>query len=100
MQPPSPTPTRSHPPFPYPALFRALDEFVLWVPADTPYKSAKDYLGAVKTGKAGQFKMGGTGSKQEDQIITVALERLIGQKFTYVPYKGGGTVVEIGREHV
>src|SRR3546814_20776837 len=37
--------------------------------------------------------MGGTGSKQEVQIITVALERLIRQKFTYVPFKGGGTVV-------
>jgi hypothetical protein len=26
-------------------------------------------------GNASQFKMAGTGSKQEDQIITVALER-------------------------
>ena len=37
--------------------------------------------------------MGGTGSKQEDQIITVALEKLSApKKFTYVPYGGGGTV--------
>ena len=48
----------------------ALDEFVLWVNADTPYQSAKDYIDAVKKAANGTFKMGGTGSKQEDQIIT------------------------------
>jgi tripartite-type tricarboxylate transporter receptor subunit TctC len=32
--------------------------------------------------------MGGTGSKQEDQIITVALEKVAGSKFTYVPVQG------------
>ena len=32
--------------------------------------------------------MGGTGSKQEDQIITVALEKATGKKMTYIPYKG------------
>jgi tripartite-type tricarboxylate transporter receptor subunit TctC len=36
--------------------------------------------------------MGGTGSKQEDQIITAAIEQKMGVKFTYVPYHGGGTV--------
>ena len=35
---------------------------------------------------------GGTGSKQEDQIITLAIEKSTGAKFTYVPYKGGGEV--------
>ena len=38
--------------------------------------------------------MGGTGSKQEDQIITAAIEQKSGVKFTYIPYKGGGTVAE------
>ena len=36
--------------------------------------------------------MGGTGSKQEDQIITVAIEKAAGVKFTYLPFKGGGAV--------
>jgi putative tricarboxylic transport membrane protein len=36
--------------------------------------------------------MGGTGSKQEDQIITVAIQKAAGVKFIYVPFKGGGTV--------
>jgi putative tricarboxylic transport membrane protein len=55
-----------------PVAMLALDQFVLWVPADTPYKTAKDYIDAVKAGDDKSFKMGGTGSKQEDQIITVA----------------------------
>ena len=36
--------------------------------------------------------MGGTGSKQEDQIITAAIEQATGAKITYIPYKGGGDV--------
>jgi tripartite-type tricarboxylate transporter receptor subunit TctC len=34
--------------------------------------------------------MGGTGSKREDQIITVALEKAAGGKFSYIPYTSGG----------
>jgi putative tricarboxylic transport membrane protein len=85
-----------------PVSMLALDQFVLWVNADTPYKNAKQYLDAVKGGQDRQFKMGGTGSKQEDQIITVALERLTGgKKFTYVPYAGGGAVaVQLVGKHV
>jgi len=82
----------------------ALDEFVLWVNADTPYKTAKEYLAAVKeqTGKPGQMKMGGTGSAQEDQILTIQLEQATpGTKFTYVPFKGGGEVcVNLVGKHV
>jgi len=81
----------------------ALDQFILWVNADTPYKTAKEYLAAVKerTGKDTQMKMGGTGSKQEDQIITVQLEQALGIKFTYVPFKGGGEVcVNLVGKHI
>jgi putative tricarboxylic transport membrane protein len=84
-----------------PVAMMALDEFVLWVNVDSPYKTAKDYLAAVKGGKDNQFKMAGTGSKQEDQIITVALDKFTGKKFTYVPFKGGGTVaVQLVGGHV
>ena len=69
----------------------ALDRFILWVNADTPYKTAPDYFEAVKK-NAGTMKMGGTGSAQEDQIITILLEQSRGVKFTYVPFKGGGDV--------
>ena len=47
----------------------ALDWFVLWVNAETPYKSAADYLAAVKA-KPGEFKKGGTGTAQEDRKST------------------------------
>jgi putative tricarboxylic transport membrane protein len=84
-----------------PVAMLALDEFVLWVNADSPYKSAKDYLDAVRAGQNNQFKMAGTGSKQEDQIITVAIEKVAGKKFTYVPFKGGGDVaVQLVGNHV
>jgi tripartite-type tricarboxylate transporter receptor subunit TctC len=75
-----------------PVQMLALDQFVLWVNADTPYKTAKEYLDAVKAAGPNKYKMGGTGSKQEDQIITVGLEKATGTKFIYVPYKGGGEV--------
>jgi tripartite-type tricarboxylate transporter receptor subunit TctC len=78
----------------------ALDRFILWVNAETPYKSAKEYLAAVKE-KSGTAKMAGTGSAQEDQIITILLEQSQGVKFTYVPFKGGGEVcVNLVGKHV
>jgi putative tricarboxylic transport membrane protein len=78
----------------------ALDEFILWVNADTPYKTAKEYIAAVKE-KGGVMKMGGTGAAQEDQIITILLEQTQGVKFTYVPFKGGGEVcVNLVGKHV
>ena len=78
----------------------ALDEFILWVNAETPYKTAKEYLAAVKE-KGGTMKMGGTGSAQEDQILTIQLEQATGVKFTYVPFKGGGEVcVNLVGKHV
>jgi tripartite-type tricarboxylate transporter receptor subunit TctC len=75
-----------------PVQMLALDNFVLWVQADKPYKTAKDYVDAAKKAGEGKFKMAGTGAKQEDQIITVAIEQKTGAKFTYIPFKGGGAV--------
>jgi putative tricarboxylic transport membrane protein len=98
------TPLATHTPFNWrdltPVQMMALDNFVLWVNAETPYKTPKEYLAAVKAA-GGKFKMGGTGSKQEDQIITVALEKQTGAKFTYISYRGGGEVaVQLVGKHV
>src|SRR5215813_11309409 len=83
-----------------PVARMALDEFILWVNADTPYKTAAEYVAAVKA-KGGAMKMGGTGSAQEDQIITIQMEQALGIKFTYVPFKGGGEVcVNLVGKHV
>ena len=84
-----------------PVAMMALDEFVLWVNAETAYKSVKDYVDDIKKAPPGSFKMGGTGSKQEDQIITVALEKATGTKLTYIPFRGGGEVaVQLVGKHV
>ena len=84
-----------------PVTMMALDEFVLWVNAESPHKTAKDFIDAVKAQPDKTFKMGGTGSKQEDQIITVLLEKAAGKKMTYIPYKGGGDVaVQLVGKHV
>jgi tripartite-type tricarboxylate transporter receptor subunit TctC len=84
-----------------PVSMMALDQFVLWVNADSPYKTANDFMAALKSQPDNTLKMGGTGSKQEDQIITVMLEGVAGKKMTYIPYKGGGEVaVQLVGNHV
>jgi putative tricarboxylic transport membrane protein len=85
-----------------PVAMMALDEFILWVNADSPHKTAKEYVDAAKAaGGDARFKMGGTGSKQEDQIITAAIEKSSGAKFTYIPFRGGGEVaVQLVGNHV
>jgi putative tricarboxylic transport membrane protein len=83
-----------------PVAMLALDEFVLWVNAEKPYKTAKEYVDAAKAAN-GTFKMGGTGSKQEDQIITEAIQKITGAKFIYIPQRGGGAVaVQLVGNHV
>jgi tripartite-type tricarboxylate transporter receptor subunit TctC len=76
-----------------PVAMLALDEFVLWVNASSPHKTAQEYIEAAKAAN-GQFAMAGTGSKQEDQIITVGLEQATGVKLKYISEKGGGDVAK------
>ena len=87
-----------------PVQMMALDQFVLWVNAESPYKTSKDFVSEAKSRAGDQmkrFKMAGTGSKQEDQIITAAIEQKTGIKFTYIPFKGGGDVaVQLVGKHV
>ena len=84
-----------------PVSMLALDQFILWVHEDTAFKTTKDYLGAIKAQPDKTFKMGGTGSKQEDQIITVLMEKALGKKIIYIPLKGGGDVaVQLVGKHI
>jgi tripartite-type tricarboxylate transporter receptor subunit TctC len=76
-----------------PVAMLALDEFVLWVNAESPHQTAQEYIDAAKAAD-GQFAMAGTGSKQEDQIITVGLEQATGAKLKYISEKGGGDVAK------
>jgi len=84
-----------------PVKMMALDQFVLWVNAETPYRTAQDYVDAAKKAGPRKMKMGGTGAKQEDEIITAAIEQKTGTKFIYIPFKGGGDVaVQLVGKHV
>jgi tripartite-type tricarboxylate transporter receptor subunit TctC len=84
-----------------PVSMLALDQFVLWVNEAAPYKTPKAFFDALKSGPDKAIKMGGTGSKQEDQIITVLLEKAATKKMTYVPFKGGGDVaVQLVGQHI
>ena len=67
----------------------AMDEFALWANAEQPYKTVKEFVDAAKA-SATPFKMGGTGSKREDHVLTAFMEKKTGAKFSYLPYKSGG----------
>src|SRR5439155_8077901 len=67
----------------------ALDQFVLWDNTALRYKNVKELIAAAKAANP-PFKMGGTGSKREDHVLTVFLEKKTGAKFAYLPYKSGG----------
>ena len=76
-----------------PVARMALDTFVLWVNADSDIKTLDDYVAAVKDA-GGTWKMGGTGTGQEDSLVTAMLENEFGIEVTYVPFKGGGDVAK------
>src|SRR6267154_2642816 len=67
----------------------ALDQFVLWDNTTLPHKNVKEFIAAAKNANP-PFKMGGTGSKREDHVLTVFLEKKTGAKFAYLPYRSGG----------
>ena len=77
-----------------PVEMLALDQFVLWVNVASPHTSAKAALDTLRTAPPGSFKLGGTGQKQEDQLIGVLLETAASTRIAYVPLKGGGDVAK------
>lgn len=72
-----------------PVAIVAFDQFILWVNSKESYKSVKEFADAAKAANP-PFKMGGTGSKREDHILTAFIEKRTGAKFAYLPYKSGG----------
>ncbi len=72
----------------------ALDTFLLWVNSDrSDITDLDSYVKAVKSaGK--EWKVGGTGSGQEDSILTAMMEKEFGYEVTYIPFPGGGTVAK------
>jgi tripartite-type tricarboxylate transporter receptor subunit TctC len=76
-----------------PVQMLALDQFVLWANASSRFQSPKEVIEAMRAGPRGSLKLGGTGSKQEDQLIGVLLETAAASRLTYVPFDGGGAAV-------
>ncbi len=72
----------------------AMDTFLLWVHNDkSDITDLDSYVAAVKA--AGKdWKVGGTGSGQEDSVLTAMMEAAFEYKVTYIPFPGGGTVAK------
>jgi len=82
----------------------AQDDFVLWVNAQKPYKTATEFIEAAKTASPA-FKTGGNGSKREDHLLSVAMEQAAGIKLNYIPYQGpyqggGPSSVQLAGGHI
>ena len=71
----------------------AMDTFLLWVQADSEITDLNSYVDAVKAAD-GSWKVGGTGSGQEDSILTAMMENEFDYSVTYIPFPGGGTVAK------
>ena len=70
----------------------ALDEFVLVVPANSPYKTVRDLIdGARRAAK--EVKIGGTSAPSIDTIITHLVEKATGVQLNFIAFKSGGEVM-------
>jgi putative tricarboxylic transport membrane protein len=70
----------------------ALDEQLIVVKADSPFKTIRDIIAEAKK-RPGELTVGGTGAGQDDQICQRFFERSAGIRFRYVPFKSGGECI-------
>ena len=75
-----------------PVKMLAQDQFLLWVRADAPARNPRELVEQLQRAPRGSVRLGGTGSKQEDQIVSVLLETAAATRLAYVPLRGGGDV--------
>lgn len=75
-----------------PVQMLAQDQFVLWVRADSPNRTPRELLAQLRSAPRGSLRLGGTGARQEDQIVSVLLETAAQSRLDYVALKGGGDV--------
>jgi tripartite-type tricarboxylate transporter receptor subunit TctC len=81
-----------------PLAVMALDEFMLWVQYDAPYRSVKDYLQAASTR---ELKMGGGYAKDTDEVLTRLIAKTANVKLLYVPFKSGNeAAVQLAGKHI
>jgi tripartite-type tricarboxylate transporter receptor subunit TctC len=83
-----------------PVAMMALDEFLIWVPADAPFDTPTAYLDAVKADPA-KYTMGGSQSKDTDQTLNELINKTYGTKLAYVPFKSGGeAATQLAGKHI
>lgn len=83
-----------------PVAALALDEFLVWVKADSPYENVMDLVNAAKEAP-GTIPFGGSQSKDTDETLVALIEQTTGADFKYVPFNGGGEVgVQLAGGHV
>ena len=83
-----------------PVAALALDEFLVWVKADSPYQTITDLVNAAKEAP-GTIAFGGSQSKDTDETLVALIEQTTGADFKYVPFNGGGEVgVQLAGGHV
>jgi tripartite-type tricarboxylate transporter receptor subunit TctC len=75
-----------------PVKMLAQDQFLLWVRADSAVRTPSELMSQMRQAPRGSLRFGGTGSKQEDQLVSVLLETAAAARVSYVPLKGGGDV--------
>ncbi|KRB55324.1 tricarboxylate transporter [Rhizobium sp. Root708] len=82
-----------------PVASLAADEFILWVNGKADFNTAADFVAKAK-GSA-DMKVGGSQSKDVDQILTSMINDATGTKLGYIPFKSGGeAAVQLAGEHI
>jgi tripartite-type tricarboxylate transporter receptor subunit TctC len=77
----------------------AMDEFLLWVHANAPYRDVAGFLDAARG--ATRLAMAGTQAKDTDQVLVRRIEKTAGVAFTYIPFRSGSEVaVQLAGGHV
>ena len=69
----------------------AIDELMLSVRSESPYKTIDDFVKAARE-KPGVLTVGGTGIHNEDHIFAHLMEQAAKIKVKYVPFNSGGEV--------
>ena len=71
----------------------AIESTIMYIRADSPFKSIADIIKAKKPPKCG-----GTGTASSDYILSRVLEQTIGAKFNSILGYAGGTEIDIAVE--
>ncbi|HKO87549.1 MAG TPA: tripartite tricarboxylate transporter substrate-binding protein [Burkholderiales bacterium] len=74
-----------------PVAMMGLESMMLWT-RSSQYASARQYIDAAKAAGPNKMKMGGVGSRQEDNMLEIMIERATNAQFVYVPHRWGDDV--------